>query len=118
MAIGESLVHTQTIGGVVVIRIIHNSVVHDRLIEHLGHEIQALFDDGACQKFILDFSNVDFVNSHSLGMLFKVGKRAKEAKLKLRLCSINAAILDVFKITKMDSFFDIKPTLEAALKGM
>ena len=67
------------------------------------------------ERVILDFKNVKFMSSSMLASC-QVNKKAGEFKVKLKLCSIDPEIRQVFKITKLDKLFDIE-TDEAAARA-
>ena len=56
------------------------------------------------------------VSSSMLGKLVQVHKKAGEFKVKLKLCSIDPEIRQVFKITKLDKLFEIE-TDEASARA-
>ncbi len=91
----------------------------------LGVRAQELFDDHlypladrlAGNGLIIDFSLVRYFGSDSFGRLLQLAARVKEAKGWLRLCSIAPGLLEVFRVTRLDTRFDIDSDLHAALEG-
>lgn len=65
-------------------------------------------------RVILDLSNVTFVDSSGLGAIVNA-KKTLGAKTRFDLCSLNGAVDKVFKLTRMDSVFDIYSHLDQAL---
>jgi anti-sigma B factor antagonist len=57
------------------------------------------------------------MSSSMLGKLVQTHKKCAEFKVKLKLCSIDPEIRQVFKITKLDKLFDIDPDEAAARKA-
>ncbi len=84
-------------------------------IQAWGDELtKALEQSGHCERFVINFQNVQFMSSSALRTLISLNKKAVSKKVALFLCEINPNILEVFKITKLDSFFKIRKTqLEA-----
>ncbi|MFC0225097.1 STAS domain-containing protein [Serratia aquatilis] len=66
---------------------------------------------------LLDFSQVDFIDSSCLGALVSMLKMLNE-RGDLALCSLNSNIQNMFKLTRMDRIFTIGSDREAALKMM
>ena len=64
---------------------------------------------------MLDFGNVRFLSSAVLGLLIRISKRVYEQDGRLRLCSINPKIYEVFKITRLTKTFDIYKDVESAI---
>ena len=52
-----------------------------------------------------------------LGKLIQVNKKCGEFKVKMKLCSIDPEIRQVFKITKLDKLFDIEADDASARKA-
>lgn len=66
------------------------------------------------QRVILDLRNVTFVDSSGLGAIVNA-KKTMGAKTQFDLCGLNGAVDKVFKLTRMDSVFDIYSRLDQAL---
>jgi anti-sigma B factor antagonist len=56
---------------------------------------------------VIDFKNVDFMDSSGLGALVLSLKTVRTAGAKLFLCSINEQIKMLFELTNMDRVFEI-----------
>ncbi|MFA5012419.1 MAG: STAS domain-containing protein [Ignavibacteria bacterium] len=54
-----------------------------------------------------DFSKLNSINSAGLGVLIGILRKVKEAKGSLKLLNLNDRVLNIFKITKLDTLFDI-----------
>ena len=67
-------------------------------------------------RVILDLSKVTFVDSSGLGAIVNA-KKALAPATHLDLCTLSGAVDKVFKVTHMDSVFDIYPSLDQALSG-
>lgn len=66
---------------------------------------------------LLDFSQVDFIDSSCLGALVSILKMLNE-RGDLALCSLNSNIQHMFKLTRMDRIFTIGGDRDAALEIM
>ena len=77
-------------------------------LEQLGGELIKQLNDTTEERVILDFRNVQFMSSSMLGKLIQINKKAGEFKVKLKFCSIDPEIRQVFKITRLDKLFDIE----------
>ncbi|MBQ9372372.1 MAG: STAS domain-containing protein [Thermoguttaceae bacterium] len=75
--------------------------------EELTNTVQNI---GGYQRVIVNFQNVKFMSSSALRVLITLNQTARSRKLALFLCCINPNILEVFKITKLDSLFKIRAT--------
>ncbi|HEY9764323.1 MAG TPA: STAS domain-containing protein [Trichocoleus sp.] len=59
------------------------------------------------QKLLLDLSAVSFVDSAGLSGLVRLYKIAQGAGIQLALCSISEQLSQLFRLTSMDSVFEI-----------
>ena len=89
-------------------------ILDETKLEKVGGELMELLNKTSEGRIILDFRNVKFMSSSMLGKLVNVHKKAVEYKAKLKLCSIDPEIRQVFKITRLDKLFDIEPDEAAA----
>ena len=89
-------------------------ILDETKLEELGRELMEMLNKTTEERVILDFRNVKFMSSSMLGKLVQVHKKAGEFKVKLKLCSIDPEIRQVFKITKLDKLFDIEADEAAA----
>ena len=65
-------------------------------------------------QLILDFSDVDFIDSSGLGAVVSVLKGVG-ANGTLRLCSLQDGVMSIFKLTRMNKVFSIHPSADAAI---
>lgn len=87
-------------------------------IQAWGEELYSLVETMKTDKLVIDFSKVAFMSSSSLRVLITLNSRARNKKVKLALCGINANIMEAFKITRLDSLFKIKKTEDDAIKTL
>ena len=82
-------------------------ILDETKLEQLSRDLMDLLNKTTEERVILDFRNVKFMSSSMLGKLIQINKKAGEFKVKLKFCSIDPEIRQVFKITKLDKVFDI-----------
>jgi len=80
----------------------------DLSIQEWGDQLLALLEDAGCRKLLVSFERVLFMSSSALRALITLNKKAKEAKTVLVLCGIDDNIMEAFRITRLDSVFQIK----------
>jgi anti-sigma B factor antagonist len=83
-------------------------ILDETKLDQLSRELAEMLNKTTEERVILDFRNVKFMSSSMLGKLIQVQKKAGEFKVKLKFCSIDPEIRQVFKITKLDKVFDIE----------
>ena len=65
-------------------------------------------------RVVLDLSQVDFIDSSGLGAIVASMKQLREAQ-HLDLAGLSPTVSKVFKLTRMDTVFDIFDTLDDAI---
>jgi len=67
-------------------------------------------------RLIIDFSECEFIDSCSIGIIILINKMILENGGKLCICNVkNDLIKSIFQSTRLDHLIDIHPTLEQAL---
>ncbi|WP_370641022.1 MULTISPECIES: STAS domain-containing protein [unclassified Pantoea] len=61
------------------------------------------------RQLVLDFSQVDFIDSSCLGALISILKSLSQGG-QLILCALNDNIKNMFTLTRMDRVFTLAPT--------
>ena len=87
-------------------------------IQAWGEELYAALESiGGCTRMVVNFENVQFLSSSALPVLITLNNKAKAKKVTIFLCCIKPDILNVFKITKLDSIFKIRDTELEAIRS-
>jgi len=89
----------------------------DLSIQEWGDQLLALLDNAECKKLLVSFERVLFMSSSALRALITLNKRAKEAKSALVLCGIDDNIMEAFRITRLDSVFQIKKSEDEGIQA-
>jgi anti-anti-sigma factor len=89
----------------------------DLSIQEWGDQLIALLDDSACKKLLVSFERVLFMSSSALRALITLNKKAKEVKSALILCGIDDNIMEAFRITRLDSIFQIKKNEDEGIRA-
>ena len=65
---------------------------------------------------VLDLTGTEFIDSTGLSVLLNGLRRVTRQRGRMALVCINPTVLRLFEITRLDSTFDIEPTLADALR--
>ncbi|MFC0226723.1 STAS domain-containing protein [Serratia aquatilis] len=106
---------TQSIGNVLVVTPLNrrlDAAVSSSFKEHM----QTVIAQGA-NNILLDFSQVEFIDSSCLGALVSILKTL-HGKGELAVCSLNGNIQSMFKLTRMDKIFTIGVDQQSTLQQM
>ena len=79
----------------------------------INGEINKLIDAGKL-KIIIDLNEVDWMNSSGLGILIDAVTVLKKNNGALRLVNVSERIRNLLKITKLDTVFDLRESVEEA----
>lgn len=73
-----------------------------------------IFDSGE-SNFVLDASEIDFVDSMGLGVLISLLRRVKQKDGDIKIASLTPDVKTIFEITKLFRLFDVSDTPKQAL---
>ena len=85
-------------------------------VPDVRRSIRALIDEGLV-NFIINLSELDFIDSSGLGVLVGGLARIREKQGEIKLACSNRRILRVFEMTRLTQLFDIYPSEEEAAKS-
>jgi anti-sigma B factor antagonist len=99
----------------------HTHVIHVKGEIHVSTApgFAARLDDAIKQEtvaVVLDLTEVEFIDSTGLTVLLNGLRSVTLRGGRLALAVSNPTVLRLFEITRLDSTFDIEPTLKDALK--
>lgn len=100
---------------VYVVQIQPSRLTDESNLDGIREQILAIDAEKAGADILLDLSPVEFLSSAALGMLGMIHRKVWAAKGRLKLCGIRPEVLQVFKVTKLDSLFDIHDGRESGL---
>ncbi len=79
------------------------------LIENVGQQITR-----SLRKVVVDCSNVDYLHTPGIANLVSLHMRLRKSKGHMAVCSVSAAIMDLFHVARLDQLLDIQPNVESA----
>jgi anti-sigma B factor antagonist len=85
-------------------------------MENVPPFLNAVRREGA-PTMILDFSGVPYMDSSGLGSLVSAYTSCAKAGRRIAITGVNARVLKVFEITKVEQVFLMFPTLSDALEA-
>ncbi len=104
-------------GKVTIAILTEEKILQEVDIQGLENSIMALIEEISGINLIINLCNIKFLTSSALGLLIHVLKKMHETGGKLKLCSIDPKILEVFTITRLDKVFEIYDSQAAALES-
>ena len=103
----SSLVMVSMIDNVGVVNFSTSQVLDELNVQQLGKELLDLVEKQYVVKMVINFEKIKFLSSAVLGKLISLNKRIAKEKGRLAFCCINADIIQVFKITRLDKLIPI-----------
>jgi anti-anti-sigma factor len=67
---------------------------------------------------VLDFGNVRFISSQTLGVLLTLRRKADKADVKVVIADIRPELVRVFEITNLDNLFTFFDSVAAAVASL
>ena len=85
------------------------------LTPELDAKLDALLDEGY-QRFIVDMSEVSYINSGGLRSLVTAWRKAKKEGGNVLLCGLQSRVHQIFSMVGFDKVFELYPSQQAAQK--
>ena len=82
--------------------------------QHLLEQINGLADDGQ-KNFILELSELKYMNSTGLNVLINVLTKSRKNGGDLVICGVSKKVQELLLITKLISVFSVTSTIEEAI---
>jgi len=114
---GEKGLNIQTIKNVTVVSFVESAIIDAPKIEQLAQQLYELVDEQNRKHMILDFSEVKFMGSQTLGVLINLNKKIEQIKGTMVICSLRKDLRKLFSITRLDRMFKFCQHEEAALNS-
>jgi anti-sigma B factor antagonist len=95
----------QRSGNITIITFIPDAI---RDVENvIARELSGLTDGPGGRHLLLDFTNVEYLNSMELGTLVTLHKQVEAAGGRLTLFNLNAHVFELFAVTRLDTVLAI-----------
>jgi anti-sigma B factor antagonist len=91
-------------------------LIEKSLAEPLIEELEKQLQSGNL-KYVLDFSELNYLNSNGLGVLIKILTKIRNKGGELACFALNEKIKKLLLITKLNQLFIINENLEDAVKA-
>jgi anti-sigma B factor antagonist len=91
-----------------VVRFKDRRILKDIHIQEIGHEFSRLVEVENRKKILLNFCEVYFISSLMLGKIRELRVKLDKIDGSLKLSNVYPEIYEVFAITRLNLFFDIK----------
>jgi anti-sigma B factor antagonist len=115
MSTSASNLAVHTIAGAHVVEFTRADLTDAALIKTIGDDIYHVVRRLDRPKVVVDFQAVERLSSAALGMLIALEKVIAKQSGQLRIANVREDVLDIFKITKLDSVLPIRKSTQEAV---
>jgi anti-sigma B factor antagonist len=113
----DELYSTCSTDGVLVVTFRQGDILDAMAIDRMSASVKELIQGAPETRFVLDFQHVPHLSSTALGMLIGLHRRIVQRQGRLKLAGINPDIMEVFRVTKLDTVFDIYRDSASAIEA-
>jgi anti-sigma B factor antagonist len=108
-------IHTRAVGRVIVVEAVGRFTGID------GHtklrDLLHVLTNSGTKKFVLHLERVEFIDSSGIGELLRSHFVVREKAGELKLACVNAKVMDVLRISRMNTVFEIHPSESEAIQA-
>jgi len=110
-------IDVKTVADITIATTLDMKLNDDLSIQEWGDQLLDLLKEPSCKKLLVSFERVLFMSSSALRALITLNKKAKEAQAALVLSGIDDNIMEAFRITRLDSVFQIKKNEDEGIQA-
>lgn len=96
--------------------IVLNGEIGTETVNQFKDRIDQIVNDGNT-RLVMDFRDVNYLNSMGLGVVAATLKKVKKTKGDLKLLNLSPAVQELFELTRLTKVFEIFDSEEAAVKS-
>jgi anti-sigma B factor antagonist len=108
-------IQTRAVGAIVVVEVVGRFTAADGHTK-LRDVVHVLANSGT-RKFVLQLARVEFIDSSGIGELLRSHFIVRQNAGELKLAQVSAKVMDVLKISHMNTVFEIHQNEEDALRA-
>lgn len=112
-----SLIDIQDQEGMYIVRFTHPQILSTGFDE-LSKQLRVFVEENQPKKIIVDFEDVRFFSSQTLGLLLDIWRKMEKIGGILVISGINPQLYRVFKITNLDKIFRFYNDLDSAKEAL
>lgn len=105
----------QLIDGVQVVHLQGRGIVTEQNVMRVLERVRDLVHARGCDRLLLDFEGVNYLSSTILARLINLARFADDHHARLKLCGLRPDVEDIFRITRLEGFFEMHPSQDGAL---
>ena len=112
-----SRIEVKKVDNVIVIYCLDPKLNDEYTIQEWGDQVTSVAET-VTHALILDFTKVRFMSSSALRILITLQKTTDTNGVPMLLCGLNDEILEILKITNLDTVFKVRKGPEEAIRSL
>jgi anti-anti-sigma factor len=95
--------------------------LHGEINAFAEESLNAAYEDADCQDpdvILLNFSDVDYINSTGIALIVGLLARARKSRRRLLACGLSEHYVEIFEITRLADFMTVFPNEASALSDV
>ncbi len=109
------MIHERDVDGIMVLAISRDLKGPAELT--LKERIDSLVKDGH-RQILVDLKGLPYLDSTGLGRLIRAHISVRQAGGRVRLCNVSRRVMDLLRLSRLDTVLDIYPSEEEALAAV
>ncbi len=109
------LLTSERLGSVYIVTITSHELT-SAIAEGLSTRLLTLLNESQCNRFVLDFSQVQFMESACLGSLVQFLKWLARSDGRIAVSQVQENVRFLFRVTKLDKVFPLCADVPAAIR--
>lgn len=115
---GEKSFFVDDVDGVTVVRFPGTLVLDEEHVRDTAQKLYHLATDSAGKAIVLNFSNVKFISSQALGVVFALYKKVTNNQGNLTVCAMSPMLRELFEIVHLGQLFPFYQTQAEAVRAL
>ena len=109
----------ETLGSTLILNpMIHLGSLDEPEISLETHDLLEFLNRSASANLVVDLANGDYLGTSMLGAIIKLWKRVSQRGGRLALCNVSESVVQVLRVTKLQTVWPIYPSREQALSAV
>lgn len=105
----------EPIGDVHVVHLKGQGIVTEQNVMRVLERVRNLMNERSWDRVLLNFEGVTYVSSTVLARLINLERLSIDHRAQLKLCGLRPEVQDIFRITHLESSFEMHPDQAEAL---
>lgn len=101
--------------GVMILDFGTTSILDQDQVDSVGSELSEVAGSPELTRILLDLNRIDFMSSAMIGEFLSFNTKCQEKGTKVRVCNLSSDMQELFRMTSLNSVFDIHKTREEAM---